>query len=89
VGSVVLFKSEEMKDLRSVSGFLHQLADKLAKNQVVLRQGREEIQVTIPDYVVLEVKAEQEIKKGRKQRSLEVKIQWIEGGEARGTVTLG
>jgi hypothetical protein len=30
---IVLFKSEERKDLASVVAFLHQLADKLATNQ--------------------------------------------------------
>ena len=32
---IVLFKSEERKDLASVVAFLHQLADKLAENQVI------------------------------------------------------
>ena len=53
---IVLFKSEERKDLASVVAFLHQLADKLAENQVILRQGSTEIVVNIPDNVVLELK---------------------------------
>ena len=36
---IVLFKSEEKKDLPSVATFLRQLADKLDGNRVVLRQG--------------------------------------------------
>ena len=36
---IVLFKSEERMDLQSVSAFLHQLADRLAHNQVILRLG--------------------------------------------------
>lgn len=86
---IVLFKSEERMDLQSVSAFLHQLADKLAENQVIFRRGGEEIQVTIPDNVVLELKVEEEIKKGTTQRSLEVEIEWIEGDESGGVVTLG
>ena len=85
---IVLFESEERKDLASVVAFLHQLADKLAKNQVVLRQGMEEIVVDIPNNVVLELKVEEEDKKGKVKRTLEVEIEWIEGDESGGVVTL-
>ncbi len=86
---IVLFKSEERKDLASAVAFIHQLADKLATNQVVLRQGSEEIVVDIPDNVVLELKVEEEDKKGKIKRTLEVEIEWIEGDESGGVVTLG
>ena len=86
---IVLFKSEERKDLASVVAFLHQLADKLAENQVVLRQGSAEIVVDIPDNVILELKVEEEDKKGKVKRTLEVEIEWIEGDESGGAVTLG
>jgi len=85
---IVLFKSEERKDLASVVAFLHQLADKLAENQVILRQGSTEIVVDIPDNVVLELKVEEEDKKGKMKRTLEVEIEWIEGDESGGAVTL-
>ncbi len=86
---IVLFKSEERKDLASVVAFLHQLADKLAENQVVLRQGSEEIVIDVPDNVVLELKVEEEDKKGKIKRTIEVEIEWIEGDESGGVVTLG
>jgi amphi-Trp domain-containing protein len=86
---IVLFESEERKDLASVVAFLHQLADKLASNQVVLRQGSEEIVVDIPNNVVLELKVEEEDKKGKVKRTLEVEIEWIDGDESGGMVTLG
>ena len=85
---IVLFKSEERKDLASVVAFLHQLADKLAENQVILRQGSTEIVVNIPDNVVLELKVEEEDKKGKMKRTLEVEIEWIEGDESGGVVSL-
>ena len=85
---IVLFKSEERMDLQSVSAFLHQLADRLAENQLILRQGAEEVRLTIPDNVVIELKVEEEIKKSKTQRSLEVEIEWIEGDESGGVVTL-
>jgi len=86
---IVLFKSEERKDLGSVVTFLHQLADKLAENQVILRQGSEEIVIDVPDNVILELKVEEEDKKGKIKRTLEVEIEWIEGDESGGVVTLG
>jgi amphi-Trp domain-containing protein len=85
---IVLFKSEERKDLASVGAFLHQLADKLAENQVILGQGSAEIVVAIPNNVVLELKVEEEDKKGKIKRTLEVEIEWIEGDESGGVVTL-
>jgi amphi-Trp domain-containing protein len=86
---IVLFKSEERKDLASVVAFLHQLADKLAENQVVLRQGSTEIVVDIPNNVILELKVEEEDKKGKLKRTFEIEIEWIEGDESGGVVTLG
>ena len=86
---IVLFKSEERKDLASVVAFLHQLADKLAENQVILRQGSEEIVIDVPDNVVLELKVEEEDKKGKMKRTLEVEIEWIDGDDSGGAVSLG
>jgi amphi-Trp domain-containing protein len=86
---MVLFESEERKDLSSVVAFLHQLAERLAKNQVILRQGAEEIVVDIPNNVVLELKVEEEDKRGKMKRTLEVEIEWTDGDESDGVVTLG
>lgn len=85
---IVLFESEERKDLASVVTFLKQLADKLAGNQVILRQGTQEIVIDVPNNVVLELKVEEENKKGKVKRTLEVEIEWIEGDESGGVVTL-
>ena len=84
----VLFKSEERKDLASVVALLHQLADKLAENQVIMRRGSDEVVIDVPNNVVLELKVEEEDKKGKIKRTLEVEIEWIEGGESVGVVTL-
>ena len=86
---IILFKSEEPKNLPDVASFLHQLADKLAQGQVILRQGDEEITLDIPGNVVLELKAEEETKKKKMQRSLEIEIEWIVGDQSGGGVTLG
>ena len=86
---VVLFSSEEPRTRQDVAAFLHQLADKVEQGRVILRQGKEEISLDIPAKVVLELKAEEEIKKKKTQRTLEVEIEWIVGGEEGGIVSLG
>lgn len=88
---VILFKSEEPKDRQSVAVFLHQLADKIAAGEVILRQGDQEITLALPNNLVLELKAEQEAKKNKTQLSLEVEIEWYEGDESGtgGPVILG
>ena len=52
---VRLFKSEERQRRVDVGAFLHQLADKIAEGQVVLRQGTNELALQLPQNVVLEV----------------------------------
>jgi amphi-Trp domain-containing protein len=86
---IILFKSEEPKSLSDVAAFLNQLADKLVQGQVILQQGTEEITLDIPNRVVLELKAEEEAKKNKTQRSLEIEIEWIVGDQSGGGVTLG
>lgn len=87
---IVLFKSEEHKDLPTVADFLRQLADKLTQNEVTLRRGNDEVNLTLPDQVVLEIKVEEEAKGGGTKYSLEVEIEWVEGeAGTEGGVTLG
>jgi amphi-Trp domain-containing protein len=86
---IVLFSSEEKKDLKSVAAFLHQLADKLAENRVIFRQGTEEIVVEIPNNVVLEIKVEEELKKKKTQQSVEIEIEWYVGEEYPASLELG
>lgn len=85
---VVLFKSEEKRSVQEVAGFLRELADKIAAQQVILQQGENEITLNLPAQITLEVKAEEEDKKTRTQRSLEVELEWNVGEDA-GPLTLG
>lgn len=86
---VVIFKSEEKADRARVCSFLRELADRIEQSNVVLTQGGEQTPVDIPDTVELEVKFEEETGKGGKEYSLEVELEWPEGGEAAGGVSLG
>jgi amphi-Trp domain-containing protein len=85
-----IFKSEENKSLDQVSGFLRELAEKMASGQIVLRQGQEEIVLTLPANLVLEIQVEEEDKgQARIQHSLEIEVKWFDGEEGGGSVELG
>lgn len=74
-----LFKSKARKSRADVSAFLHQLADKIAEGDLLLQQGQDEISLTLPDGVILEIKVEDEEKKRKgTQHSLEVEIKWFD-----------
>ncbi|MFW5868847.1 MAG: amphi-Trp domain-containing protein [Armatimonadota bacterium] len=85
----VIFKSEEKADRARLCSFLRDLADRIEQNNVVLMQDGEETSVDIPDNVELEVKLEEETEDSGKEYSLEVEIEWPEGGESGGSVSLG
>jgi len=72
-----------------VAAFLRELADKVAEGRVVLISGAEELALELPQSVVLEIKAEEEAKKNKIKRSLEVEIEWIPGDQGGEGVTLG
>ena len=86
---VVLFKSEETADRARVCSFLRDLADRIEANNVVLTQGQEQTNVDIPDTVELEVKFEEETETSGKEFSLEVELEWPEGGGTKGGISLG
>lgn len=87
----ILFKSEEKKDLRSVTAFLRELADKLDQQKVVLSQGKQSVRLKIPTTVELEIKVEKEQGRRKTKKKLEVEIEWVVGAEKKqsGSVTLG
>ena len=85
-----LFKSEESKKRAEVSEFLRQIAERIAKGEVVLRQGTEELALQIPENLILEVQAEDEDKKTKGiQHSLEIEIKWFDNDGPSGSLELG
>ena len=85
-----LFKSEEPKLRADAAAFLHQIADKVAAGEVILRRGQEELTLNIPDNLVLEIQAEDEDKKRKGiQHSLEIEIKWFDNDEISGPLELG
>ena len=83
----VFFKSEEPKERAQIVQFLKELAEKLTEGKIILRKGTEEITLTIPSQLILEVKAEEKIKGKKKKHSLEIELEWTEGDE--GPLSLG
>mgnify|MGYP001819868058 CR=1 FL=1 len=85
-----LFQSKERKNRTEVGEFLRQVSEKLLSGQVVLRQGNEEINLAIPDYVVLEGQVEDEDKKKKRiEHSLEIEIKWFDNDEKSGPLEIG
>lgn len=78
----VLLKSEERKSLAEAASFLRQLADKVESGQVSLVQADNELSFNLPGMVTLELKVEEEDKRGRTKFGIEVEIEWYEGDEA-------
>ena len=85
-----LFKSEERKSRAQVSEFLHQIAEKIGSGEITLRQGDDELTVTLPANLILAVQVEDEDKKRKGiQHSLELEIKWFDGDDGGGPLTLG
>ena len=85
-----LFKSEERKSRDEVSNFLTQLAGKISEGNVVLRQGQEEISLSLPYNLILEIQVEDEDKKTKGiQHSLELEIKWFNEDAPSGPLELG
>lgn len=86
---VRLFKSEERMTRSDAAAFIRQLADKLDGGEVVLRQGEEEITLTVPPGLTLEVQVEDE-DKGTKgtEHSLEIELAWYDD-EQGGPLEIG
>lgn len=85
-----LFKSEEKKSRAEVAEFLRQIAEKLERGQMILKQGGQEIVLVVPANLVLEVQVEDEDKKSRgMQHSLEIEVKWFDGDEEGGPLELG
>ena len=81
---IVLFKSEEKREAGEVAAFLRELADRVEKQEVILRKGKEEVSLQLPPVFTLEVKAEEEhSKKGKVEYSLEIELEWKPGDKKK------
>jgi len=87
---IELFKSKERKGRQEVADFLHQLADKVASGSLVLKQGADEVNIQLPDNVILEVEVEDEQKRKKGvQHKLEIELKWYDNDDDGGPMELG
>jgi len=85
-----LFKSEEPKTRTEASQFLHQIADKIANGEVILKRGAEELTLKMPTNLILEIQVEDEDKRAKGiQHSLEIEIKWFDDDGKSGPLELG
>lgn len=85
-----LFKSKEAKSRAEVAEFLHQMAEKIANGEVILRRGTEELVLPIPMNLILEVEVEDEDKQSKGiEHSLEIEIKWFDNDAQSGPLELG
>jgi amphi-Trp domain-containing protein len=85
----VLVKSKERRSIKDVAEFLHQLADRLVENELVVQQGNEEVTVTVPNQVTMKLKIKEKLKKRKTKHSLKLGLKWVEHDTPRGTLKLG
>jgi len=86
---ITLFSSKETMARGEAAAFLRDLAGRLDAGAVTLSRGVDEIALTLPDQVILELKVEDEEKRHKgTQHSLEVEIKWYDGMTPTGGVTL-
>lgn len=85
----VLVKSKERRSIEDVAEFLHQLADRLVENELVVQQGNEEVTVTVPNQVTMKLKIKEKLKKRKTKHSLKLGLKWVEHDTPRGTLKLG
>ncbi len=85
----VLVKSKERRSIEDVAEFLHQLADRLVENELVVQQGNEEVTVTVPNQVTMKLKIKEKLKKRKTKHSLKLGLKWTEHDTPRGTLKLG
>jgi len=84
---VRLFESEERMTRSGGAAFVRRLADKIDAGEVVLRQGEEEVTLTVPSRMTLEVEDEDKGAKGT-EHSLEIELTWFDD-EQGGPLVIG
>lgn len=86
---IVLFKTEEPKTILETAQFLRLLADKMEGGNFTLKGGGQEVALLVPANIILKTKVEEEAKKNRTKKSLEIELEWYIGEETgHGGVTI-
>jgi amphi-Trp domain-containing protein len=83
----VLFKSEERKTSKEAANILRLIADKIDSGTITFKQDINEITLSLPKTLVLEIKVEKE-ENAKTRHSLEIELEWIEGAAEAGETTI-
>lgn len=84
----ILFKSEEKKSAAEAAAILRVIAEKVESGRISLSSSDSEIDLVIPENITFEIKVEEEEGRTSLKRSLEVEIEWSEGADDSGSVTI-
>jgi amphi-Trp domain-containing protein len=85
----ILLKSEEKKSRSDVVIFLKEIAEKIDSGTVKLIQGKQTVELEIPENLTLELKVEEKIKENKaKKMQIEIELEW-HVGEKSETIQLG
>ncbi len=76
----VLFKTEEKKTAKEISETLRLIADKINAGTMTLSQGADEVTLTFPATMEIQLKVEEE-QGTRLKKKFEVELEWIPGAE--------
>ncbi len=83
----ILFKTEERKNRSEIATILRLIADKVEEGKVSLSNNAQSVEVSLPENMVLEIKVEEEVKH-KKKYSLEIELEWTEGGQEPGGIVI-
>jgi len=84
----ILFKSEERKTKILIADILNRFANMVELGNMSLSNGAGSVDLQFPKNMVLEIKAEEEIKHKTK-RSLEIELEWTVGDDEQGSMIIG
>ena len=87
----VLFETESRKSRAEVAAYLRSVADRLDEDGAVsLTAGDQSVDLAVPDAAEFEVKVERETPAGggTGELSLELEIEWNEGGGDDGSLSI-
>jgi len=84
----ILLKDKTKMSCEEVADFLVKLAEKVRSGSVTLKQNGNELMIQLPKIVELQTKVEREDKGGRVKKKLEVEIEYVEGEQPVGKVSI-
>ena len=86
-GGKIMYKSEQQMSRSELAAFLRDIADRIEKENLVLKSNGQEATVEIPEQVELEVEYQSKQKAAGTRYQLELEVEW--GSGTGGGVQLG